>query len=125
MLARDNYTCQECGSGDSLQVHHQRYHGPWDEPWTTPDEDLQTLCDSCHEARTHLDRRMRAAAGKLPFDEAADLVAEIDARRHRIDVTGEWRWELSRALEKLDALRAEASAVLAEFDSLEMTGGDR
>lgn len=46
ILARDNYTCQNCGTKDSvLEVHHLvfRSEGGSDEP-----ENLITLCRKCH-----------------------------------------------------------------------------
>ena len=47
VLERDNWTCRACGDAEStLHVHHRAYHGS---PWETPDEMLQTLCESCHE----------------------------------------------------------------------------
>ena len=48
ILARDNYTCQECGGTHRLQVHHKYYDG---RPWEVPDSALITLCDICHELR--------------------------------------------------------------------------
>ena len=48
ILKRDNYTCQnpECGSRvDVLHVHHKRYNG---KIWESPDEDLISLCETCH-----------------------------------------------------------------------------
>jgi hypothetical protein len=49
VLARDNYTCQECGVRDRLHAHHVK-------PWAShPDlrydiENGLTLCHSCHAA---------------------------------------------------------------------------
>ena len=46
-LKRDNYTCQECGATENLQVHHikaKKFH-----PELTYDLDnLITLCKKCH-----------------------------------------------------------------------------
>ena len=43
--ARDNYQCQNCGSGDNLRVHHivERSESGSDRP-----DNLITVCDSCH-----------------------------------------------------------------------------
>lgn len=43
-LTRDEYTCQQCGTQESLQVHHLTYANFKNEPL----EDLVTLCSSCH-----------------------------------------------------------------------------
>lgn len=56
ILARDNYTCQICGSTDkkTLQVHHRQYHYvvrlcAFKKPWDYPDECLITICKRCHD----------------------------------------------------------------------------
>jgi hypothetical protein len=47
ILMRDGFRCVRCGRGDyTLHVHHKKYS---DEPWETASEDLQTLCEPCHE----------------------------------------------------------------------------
>lgn len=46
ILERDNYTCSVCGCDDNLQVHHRVYEEL--APWEYKDEDLVTMCDSCH-----------------------------------------------------------------------------
>ena len=44
---RDEFTCQACGSIDkTLHVHHKRYKGKL---WDSAGEDLQTLCEDCHQ----------------------------------------------------------------------------
>ena len=45
---RDNNTCQVCGSGDNLHVHHVLYQFDLD-PWDYVDEALITLCKDCHK----------------------------------------------------------------------------
>ena len=44
-LERDDYTCQNCGSDYSPEVHHKHYRG---NIWDSPLDDLQTLCPDCH-----------------------------------------------------------------------------
>lgn len=52
ILERDNYECQRCHNDDlTLHVHHLRYVKNH-EPWEYQDEDLITLCESCHKAVT-------------------------------------------------------------------------
>lgn len=46
ILARDNYRCQKCGSAINLRVHHIRYPECFGDE---SDDDLITLCDSCHQ----------------------------------------------------------------------------
>lgn len=46
---RDSFTCQSCGATDKpLNLHHLEYRK---EPWDTPLEKLETLCEECHEVR--------------------------------------------------------------------------
>lgn len=46
ILKRDKWKCTECGRDDGeLNVHHKKYTG---EPWEAPNEDLTTLCLTCH-----------------------------------------------------------------------------
>lgn len=47
ILARDNFTCQNCNSDkNTLHVHHLKYTG---EPWEAEDDNLVTLCEVCYE----------------------------------------------------------------------------
>jgi hypothetical protein len=44
----DGFACVAClDASSTLHVHHKRYKGKL---WESPDEDLQTLCESCHFA---------------------------------------------------------------------------
>lgn len=47
ILKRDSHTCQICGYlGAGVNVHHRKYTGM---AWEAPNEDLITLCKSCHK----------------------------------------------------------------------------
>lgn len=48
ILARDKYLCRGCGETKSLEVHHITY----DRLFHELEEDLTTLCRSCHEVIT-------------------------------------------------------------------------
>lgn len=47
ILERDKHTCTRCKSRNDLQVHHLVYED--DFPWESKNEDLITLCSSCHK----------------------------------------------------------------------------
>ncbi|MCF3100952.1 HNH endonuclease [Streptomyces roseoverticillatus] len=52
-MARDRFTCQQCGSRQQLEVDHivpVARGGTWDL------RNLRTLCRSCHRLKTHEDR---------------------------------------------------------------------
>lgn len=44
---RDGFKCTQCGSGLNLRGHHKRYQKNLEE---TKLSEVQTLCNSCHEA---------------------------------------------------------------------------
>jgi hypothetical protein len=61
ILKRDNYKCSRCkrqqyenGIYTQLNVHHRKYVAG-KLPWQYPDEDLLTLCKSCHKDEHYLD----------------------------------------------------------------------
>lgn len=45
VLARDNYTCRQCGYNEQLEVHHISYLHFTQEPLS----DLVTVCRDCHQ----------------------------------------------------------------------------
>lgn len=47
IMERDGFQCVSCSDKESeLHVHHKRYKG---QPWEAEDDDMQTLCVSCHK----------------------------------------------------------------------------
>lgn len=56
VLERDGFRCRCCQSPENLQIHHTRYQG---EPWEVEPKYLITLCESCHEKRTVIERQIR------------------------------------------------------------------
>ena len=56
VMERDGFKCLACGDDKSpLNVHHLIY---LDNPWESPIEALETLCEICHKERE--DRQKRA-----------------------------------------------------------------
>jgi len=52
VFARDNYTCQICGSKENLHCHH--YRGIWQDQLESADIDnCVTLCRNCHIYKAH------------------------------------------------------------------------
>lgn len=48
ILERDNWECQECAEKEkTLHVHHKNYYSGKD-PWECNDNNLITLCETCH-----------------------------------------------------------------------------
>jgi len=48
IMERDGFSCVACGGSETtLTVHHLRYRGA---PWEVNDDDLQTLCEPCHQS---------------------------------------------------------------------------
>jgi len=50
ILKRDNFTCQDCGSKNHLQVHHLTYKNIGNERLN----ELITVCAHCHKKRHNL-----------------------------------------------------------------------
>jgi len=84
ILARDEFTCQDCGTSTaSLHVHHRFYRWGVD-PWEHPDDALVTLCEGCHgtqtEARSSAQRALVESVLKhLLAEDVARLAEAIDA----------------------------------------------
>jgi hypothetical protein len=54
VLSRDCWACLACGDKtQTLQVHHKEYHG---DPWDAGMDSLETLCESCHELRSNVNK---------------------------------------------------------------------
>lgn len=50
IFERDEWKCLCCGdSKETLHVHHLTYSKG--DPWKAPDNQLETLCETCHEFR--------------------------------------------------------------------------
>lgn len=53
IMQRDNWICRSCNDCESeLHVHHLQYSE--EKPWDEPDENLITLCDTCHKAMHYI-----------------------------------------------------------------------
>lgn len=60
ILERDGYQCVFCGSAKNLQVHHVTYKNiPFEE-----DDDLMTVCESCHRKLHKYDMAKREGKGR-------------------------------------------------------------
>jgi hypothetical protein len=105
IVRRDNWTCQACGKRSrQVQVHHKRYP-PWDVPvWKSGDQDLVTLCRTCHRNLT---------------------VLKAEAKRELDEILAFENLEMAkRALRKVRTLRSNRDVmspdqVQAEIDSIE------
>lgn len=60
ILSRDEWECKFCGdSKKTLHVHHIGYS---QNPWETPDVNLITLCQTCHEEE---ERQLKSSISEL------------------------------------------------------------
>lgn len=61
IMQRDEFKCQHCFATDkSLQVHHLAYHKGY-MPWEYENDELITLCETCHQNETEDSRALYAA----------------------------------------------------------------
>lgn len=67
IMLRDGFKCQMCGAeasgGVTLNVHHLRYKRNT-MPWDYADEDLVTLCESCHQ-KVHQKEKVKKTKWKV------------------------------------------------------------
>ena len=59
VLRRDVWRCQACGSMSNLEVHHVRFRS---QSGSDLEENLITLCASCHAAVHHAQGHKRKAS---------------------------------------------------------------
>ena len=59
LLRRDAFVCQACSRAASGQAAHVDHIKPLEEGGTDDDANLQTLCRSCHGAKTREEQRRR------------------------------------------------------------------
>jgi len=64
ILVRDSFRCASCGMIASGQAAHVDHVRPLEEGGTDADENLQTLCSSCHGRKTIAEQRRRGEMGK-------------------------------------------------------------
>ncbi len=70
-MKRDDFKCLVCEDSEStLNVHHKSYAN---NPWETPNEDLETLCEWCHKQRTELNKLFN----KVPSFEAMTFLDDF------------------------------------------------
>lgn len=59
-LEESDFSCDNCGDGDSELAVHHRHYKKGAAPWEYDNDDLLVLCKKCHERlHTALDRLMR------------------------------------------------------------------
>ncbi len=51
IMERDGFQCVECGSNDTILNVHHSYYRRGAKPWEYDDDDLHTLCATCHKNR--------------------------------------------------------------------------
>jgi 5-methylcytosine-specific restriction endonuclease McrA len=56
ILERDSWRCQNCGSRQHLQIHHQELRS---QSGRDAEENLITLCDTCHRLSHSIPRERR------------------------------------------------------------------
>ena len=90
IFERDNWECDECGKKtEELHIHHKRYPKTGN-PWDAEDDDLKSLCKSCHEKYTKRKKKYKTAKWLIEefntdeIDSFGSLIIEIlDARKSR------------------------------------------
>ena len=65
-LSAAEFTCQACGETENmLHVHHKRYVSGR-KVWEYGNDDLEVLCEDCHESVHHAKRKIDAFLSRIP-----------------------------------------------------------
>jgi len=89
VFQRAGFKCEACGDGEeTLQVHHLVYV-TGGEPWDSPIEDLESLCQTCHEWRENFNKwwggRSRISTGVcLSFEELYEPIFNGEEKRAKL-----------------------------------------
>lgn len=85
VMDREKFTCQSCGAQDkTLHVHHRSY-AKGKRIWDTPDDELVTLCEDCHESVEEMVREVRRIGDKIAFLESVGI-AEFQITERLSDI---------------------------------------
>jgi len=78
ILIRDGRKCTKCGKTTTLQVHHKVYSTEY--PWDSKNEELITLCKSCHEKTHNIKTKKSITYKPIIFTkESLQKILEIDS----------------------------------------------
>lgn len=88
ILQRANWSCESCGADKkTLHVHHKVYRkGAM--PWEYPDDQLQSLCEDCHELEHQLRARLSATLAELNLEDIEELLGYAMGIVHREYILG-------------------------------------
>ncbi len=86
ILIRDEFQCRICGTGKQLRIHHIRYPEEWG---MESDEDLITVCDSCHQ-RIHAQDLKEKELRELEWEDRRRKAEE--RRRDQWLNSSEYKW---------------------------------
>lgn len=135
IMQRDDFTCQICyDTKSTLNVHHKHYH-KGRAPWDYRDEELATLCETCHENIDETEAARKEILAKLRMDgpysvpEALALLAGWahnycghDLSAHR-DLS-RWWFDAGRASVLFDYPSVQDQFDMTELGDLLSTCGD-
>lgn len=97
ILERDGYKCRICGANYNLHVHHLTYKRLYNEN----EEDLITVCESCHKAYHELDRMSELISEKDEAEEQASAEQLHDYWERRIQERRELERQNQEAAERI------------------------
>jgi hypothetical protein len=85
IMERDSWRCQVCHfDSEQLAVHHIKYKWGKD-PWDYDDDELITLCKTCHDWCHHLDGNEHIVMSNF-HDLAIIFLRSINRRHHKYHV---------------------------------------
>lgn len=135
IMQRDEFTCRMCmDTKTTLNVHHKHYH-KGRSPWDYGDEELVTLCESCHEGIDDFEKARKEIFAKLNMDgpysihEALALIAgwahnmcgyDLSSHRDR----SPWNFAIGQATVLFDYPVVKNMDSMHELSNLLATCGD-
>lgn len=92
VLHRDDFTCLDCGDNEStLHVHHCLYISSH-EPWDYENDELRTLCETCHDERHSIEHDVKLEFQRLmallSSEQLSELMVDILAAKTGDTVNG-------------------------------------
>jgi hypothetical protein len=84
IFQRDNFICQDCGDNtNTLHVHHLKYEKK--DPWDYDNNDLITLCETCHKDREDKKELVKLIGLKLSPPEIYNLKRALEFYESKTD----------------------------------------
>jgi hypothetical protein len=119
IMQKDRFRCVSCSESKNLNVHHISYKKEFTFPWDYDDNELMTLCESCHKAlHDQIDAARIALAEHFEKGLRYNTIRGSSSR-NIIDADEDREEQLNELRDDLDNLRTECSDNRRYIESIE------